>query len=303
MAEMQWGQAGEKRWETGVSNGALYPQDPETGDYPEGVAWNGLVSVTESPTGGESNKQYADNGVYANLKSAEEFGFTLEAFAFPDEFAQCDGSAELAVGVYVGQQTRRPFGFVWKSLVGNDLEGADYGYKLHLTYGGDAAPSEKANNTVNESPEAATMSWEVTNYAVPVPGTNPVTGKPFKPTAHITVDSTKTDPAKLAALEDILYGTVGDDPRLPLPAEVIALVGAGLTNVDLGTFANQPSYNSTTHVVTLPAVTGVQWKVNGVNKTPGAQPALAVGQTADVEATPAGPQYNLQGDDEWTYDY
>ncbi len=182
----------------------------------------------------------------------------------------------------------------YRTQVGNDLEGTDHGYKLHLIYGAQAAPSEKAYATINDSPEAIAFSWEVTTSPVQVEG--------YKPAAQLVIDSTKVDAAKLSDLEDILYGTVGDDPRLPLPGEVITLFGTGVTNVDLGTQANQPSYNGATKVVTLPAVTGVQWKVNGVNKAAGAQPALAVGQTSEVTAH-ATAGYNLQGDDDWTFDY
>jgi hypothetical protein len=294
MAELVWDQVGERLYETGVDHGVLYIPD-ENGDYAEGFAWNGLVTVTESPSGAESNPQFADNIKYLNLVSAEEFGATIEAFTYPDEFGQCDGTAAAAPGVLVGQQSRKSFGLAYRTRIGNDLDGTDHGYKLHLIYGALAAPSEKAYGTINDSPEAITFSWEVTTSPVAAPD-------PLKPTSSITIDSTEVDPADLTALEDILFGTVGDDPRLPLPAEVVAIFTTGLTDVDMGTFANQPSYNSGTHVVTLPTVTGVQWKINGVNKAPGAQPALGVGETAEVTAH-AQSGYNLEGDDSWTYDY
>ena len=295
MAELTWDEVGEKFYETGVDHGVLYLPDPGTGAYDEGVAWNGLVSVTESPSGAEPTAQYADNIKYLNLISAEEFGATIEAFTYPDEFAECDGTAEPQPGVLVGQQTRRGFGLVYRTRLGNDLEGDAHGYKLHLLYGCKAAPSEKAYTTINDSPEAITFSWEVSTSPVPVPG--------LSPTSLLVIDSTKVDPADLAALEDMLFGTVGDDPRLPMPAEVLTVFGAGVTNVDLGAPANQPSYNGTTHVVTLPAVTGVQWYVNGEAVSSGAQPALAVGETAEVEAREASTAYNIQGDDRWTFDY
>ena len=294
MAELVWDQVGERLYETGVDRGVLYIPD-ETGDYDEGFAWNGLVTVTESPSGAESNPQYADNIKYLNLVSAEEFGATIEAFTYPDEFGQCDGTAAPSPGVLVGQQTRKSFGLAYRTRVGNDLEGVDHGYKIHLIYGALAAPSEKAYGTINDSPEAITFSWEVTTSPVAAPD-------PLKPTSVIVIDSTEVDPADLATLEDILYGTVGDDPRLPLPAEVISIFGTGVTAVDMGTFANQPSYNSGTHVITLPAVTGVQWKINGEDVSSGAQPALSVGETAEVTAH-AQSGYNLVGDDDWTYDY
>jgi hypothetical protein len=293
MTVLTWDNAGERLYETGVDRGVLYQVD-EAGAYSDGVAWNGLTTVTESPSGAESNKQYADNIIYVNLVSVEEFGGTIEAFTYPDEFAQNDGSTEPAPGVLFAQQGRRPFGLVYRTLQGNDTEGQEHGYKLHLVYGALASPSEKAYATVNDSPEAIAFSWEFS--------TIPISYGTGKPTSLITVDSTKTDPADLAALEDILFGTVGDDARLPSPDEVVALFGAGVVDVDLGTAANQPQYNSGTHVVTLPTVTGVQWKVNGVNKAPGAQPALTTGQTAEVQAV-AQAGYNLEGDDEWTFDF
>jgi hypothetical protein len=291
MTELTWDKTGERRYETGVDRGVLFLPD-ETGDYTTGVAWNGLTTVTESPSGAESSPQYADNIKYLNLVSAEEFGATVEAFTYPDEFGQCDGSAEPEPGVYLGQQGRRVFGLCYRTVIGNDLDGTDHGYKLHLVYGALAAPSEKAYGTINDSPEAITFSWEITTTPVPVPG--------FKPTALLTIDSTKVDSAKLEALEAILYGTADDEPRLPLPAEVLGLISDGEVEVDLATGANQPTFVEGTGVITLPAVAGVQWKVGGVNKAPGAQPALNAGQQATVRAT-ALPGYNLVGDDDWTF--
>lgn len=213
MSRLIWDEVGKRFYETGVKNGVLYVQ--VAGAYPAGVAWNGLVSVTESPSGAEPAPMYADDIKYLNLMSAEEFGATIEAFTYPDEFAQCDGSSELSTGVMVGQQSRKAFGLVYRTTLGNDASGIDYGYKLHLIYGATAAPSEKAYASINDSPEAMTLSWEVTTNPVPV------TGK--KPTASLVIDSTKVDAAKLAALETILYGNVGVDPRLPLPDEIAAL--------------------------------------------------------------------------------
>lgn len=215
--KLLWDKIGEREFETGVDHGVLYVPD-NTGVYATGVAWNGLTTVTESPSGAESNKQYADNIAYLNLKSAEEFGLTIEAFMYPDEFGQFDGSAQPEPGVYVGQQTRKSFGLSYRTLKGNDLDSVDHGYKLNLVYGCDAAPSEKAYATINESPEAITFSWELTTTSVAVDG--------LKPTAHVTIDSTKVDSDALAELETILYGTdgaPGTAPRLPLPDEVIAL--------------------------------------------------------------------------------
>lgn len=229
MARLQWGQVGEKTYEAGVDRGVLYTPN-DAGLYVTGVAWNGLTTVTQSPSGAESNKQYADNGVYLNLQSAEEFGGTVEALTYPDEFGVHDGTAEPVDGVYLGQQGRRSFGFAYRTLKGNDVAGDAFGYKLNLIYSALASPSEKAHATVNDSPEPVTFSWEFSTTPVPV-GT--VGGKEYKPTSIVTVDSTKVTAAKLAALEAVLYGkdaTTGDTPtpavapRLPTPAEVIALL-------------------------------------------------------------------------------
>lgn len=212
-----WDEVGKKLYETGVKNGVLYVQDV-TGLYPRGVAWNGLISVTESPSGAEPTPLYADDIKYLNLMSAEEFGATIEAYTYPDEFAACDGTAELSPGVLIGQQNRKTFGMAYRTTIGNDTNGENYGYKLHLVYGALAKPSEKSYQTLNESPEAITFSWEASTTPVNV------TGK--KPTAQLTIDSTKVDPAKLAVLENILYGTVGVDARLPLPDEVASIFGS-----------------------------------------------------------------------------
>jgi hypothetical protein len=292
MTQLTWDNVGERRYETGVDHGVLYQLD-ETGAYVDGVAWNGLTTLTESPSGADANKQYADNTVYVNLLAAEEFGGTIEAFTYPDEFAQNDGSWSPSAGVTLGQQGRRPFGLAYRSLEGNDTDGQDHGYKLHLIYGALAAPSEKAYATVNDSPEAIAFSWDFSTTPVSVTGR--------KPTSLLTVDSTKTDPARLAALEDILFGTAEDDPRLPSPNEVIALFGGGEVNVDLALAANQPDFDPATGVVTLPAVTGVQWKLSGNNVDPGAQPPVASGSQATVRAT-ATSGYNLVGDETWTFE-
>ena len=219
-APLVWDKTGEKIYETGVSNVALYVQ--VNGTYPKGVAWNGVTAITESPSGAESNPIYADNIKYGNLLSAEELGATIEAYTYPDEFAVCDGSAELMTGVTIGQQKRSSFGLSWKSLIGNDTDGTDFGYKIKLMYGCMAAPSERANNTVNESPEAMTMSWEIS--------TTPVAVKDHKPTALVTIDSTAfTEPdakSKLAAFEKVIWGSDTADARLPLPDEVATLLGA-----------------------------------------------------------------------------
>lgn len=210
-----WDKIGERFYETGVSKGVLYKQD-STGAYPKGVAWNGLTAVTESPSGAEASPLYADNIKYLNLLSNEEFGATIEAYTYPDEFAECNGEASLAEGVSIGQQKRVPFGMAYQTKVGNDVD-AELGYKIHLIYGALAAPSEKAYATVNDSPEAITFSWEITTTPVEVEG--------FKPTACITIDSTKVDAEKLAALENVLYGSTSEEAKLPLPNEVLEIVG------------------------------------------------------------------------------
>lgn len=215
MSKLVWDKTGERLYETGVKQGVLYPQ-ASGGTYPLGVAWNGLTAVTESPSGAEATPIYADNTKYLNLVSAEEFGATVEAYTYPEEFAQCDGSAELATGVMIGQQSRKAFGLSYQTALGNDVDGNDYGYKLHIIYGGMAAPSEKGYATINDSPEAITFSWEVTTTPVSVDG--------FKPTASITIDSTKADKTKLAALEKILYGDADVEARLPLPDEIATLM-------------------------------------------------------------------------------
>lgn len=215
MAMLTWDDTGKKIYETGVDHGVVYPIQ-EGGVYSKGVAWNGLTNVTESPSGAESNKIYADNIVYANLISAEEFGGTIEAYTYPDEFAACDGSAEIAKGVVAGQQKRSVFGLCYRTKIGNDVDGEDHGYKLHLIYGALASPSEKSFATVNDSPEAITFSWEFTTTPVNVTG--------FKPTSYICIDSTKCDKTKLAELEKKLYGDESGEAQLPLPDAVINLM-------------------------------------------------------------------------------
>ena len=218
MPKLTWDNTGERIFETGVKQGVLYPIQSD-GKYTKGVAWNGLTAVTENPSGAEATALYADDIKYLNLLSNEEFGATIEAYTYPDEFAECDGSAELATGVMIGQQKRKTFGLCYRTTIGNDVEGNDYGYKLHLVYGCLAAPSEKGYSTINDNPDAITFSWEVS--------TTPVNVEGFKPTSQITIDSTKADPAKLAALEAILYGSAETEAKLPLPDEVATTMSAG----------------------------------------------------------------------------
>ncbi len=214
MSRIEWDKTGEKIFETGVKNGVLYPRD-NAGAYPLGVPWNGLISVTEKPTGAEATPLYADDIKYLNMTSVEEFEASVEAYTYPEEFELCDGSANLANGVKVGQQTRSTFGMVYKTALGNDILDINYGYKLHLIYGAMASPSEKAYQTQNDSPEGIAFSWDITTTPVNV------TGK--KPTASVVIDSTKANAVKLALLEDILFGVDGVDPRLPLPNEINTL--------------------------------------------------------------------------------
>lgn len=215
MSKLVWDQTGEKTYETGVSNGVLYVRNAD-GKYSNGVAWNGLSSVSESPSGAEPTAIYADNIKYLELTSAEEFGATIEAYTYPDEFAECDGSMEVADGVMIGQQDRKAFGMAYKTIIGNDTNKNEYGYKLHLIYGATAAPSEKGYNSVNDSPEALTLSWELSTTPVDVAG--------HKPTATLVIDSTKVDKDKLKALEDMLFGTENAEATLPTPDEVITLM-------------------------------------------------------------------------------
>jgi hypothetical protein len=215
--KLEWDKTGERLYETGVKQGVLYVQ--EAGAYPKGVAWNGLTAVTESPSGAEATPLYADDIKYLNLMSAEEFGATIEAYTYPDEFKVCNGEAELVAGVSIGQQTRKTFGMCYRTSIGNDTDGSDFGYKLHLIYGALAAPSEKAYATINDSPEAITFSWEVTTTPVSVTG--------FKPTSYVVIDSTKVDAEKLATLEAKLYGSESEEAMLPLPDEIATLLAAG----------------------------------------------------------------------------
>lgn len=215
MARLVWDATGSRLYETGTKMGVLYPLNA-SGVYTPGVAWNGLSAVTESPSGADPNAIWADDIKYLELRGAEEFGGTIEAYTYPDEWAKCDGSAEITTGVMIGQQVRSPFGLCYRTVLGNDVKRDDYGYKLHLIYNATASPSEKSYQTINDSPEAISFSWEYT--------TTPVEVKGYKPASQITIDSTKVDRTKLDTLEAILYGGDQDDPRLPLPSEVITLL-------------------------------------------------------------------------------
>ena len=218
MSKLVWDALGERYYETGVSKGVLYVVD-EAGAYGDGVSWSGLTNVTQTPSGAEATALYADNIKYLNLMSEEDFSAKIEAYYYPDEFEECDGSKELVPGVSVGQQPRKSFGFSYQTIIGNDTKRNAYGYKIHLIYGCTAKPSERSNATVNESPEAVTLSWELSTVAAEIAMDG------FKPSAKITIDSTKVDPAKLKELEDLLYGTAGAEASLPTPDAVAALIG------------------------------------------------------------------------------
>lgn len=291
MTALTWDQTGQRFYETGVDRGVLYMPDV-TGAFTNGVAWNGLTAITESPTGAETNPQYADNIKYLNLFSAEDFNLTLEAFTYPDEFAQFDGTWIAYPGVYVGQQARKPFGLSYRTRLGNDLASEEYGYKLHLIYNCLASPSEKSYNTINDSPEAITFSWEIS--------TNPVTVTGKKPTALITIDSSKVMPANLTVLENALWGTGGTDPRLPMPDEVISMFAGSLTSV----IATAPTFVSGTGVITIPTVTGVRYRradtgaiVTGTVTISGAAGSYL---TITAEAL-TGYILSPASDDDWTF--
>lgn len=217
MPKLKFDEVGERFYETGTRKGVLYDYNETSKEYDAGYAWNGLTSVSENPSGAEASKLYADDIHYLTMISAEEYGMTIEAYSSPEEFDKCDGTAEIATGVFMGQQNRKMFGFSWQTRIGNDTSGNEYGYKIHLVYGCKASPSQKQYQTINDSPEATTLSWEVT--------TTPVDVEDYKPTATITIDSTKVDADKLADLEDILYGTENTTARLPLPDEIMSLFG------------------------------------------------------------------------------
>lgn len=287
MTTLTWDTAGAKRFETGVDKGVLFKKDVN-GNYNLGYAWVGLTAVTESPSGAESSKSYADNKVYANIISAEDFSATLEAFTYPDAFMTCDGTAELTPGVYIGQQNREIFGLSYRTKVGNDILGVNAGYKLHLVYGGMAAPAERAYSTINDSTEPMPLSWDISTTPVDVPGKNP--------TAILTIDSTKVTPANLANLENILYGTAGVDARLPLPAEVATIVGGTLVAVE----ATAPTYSSATKQITFPVITGVDYYADGLKRT---APYTITKDTVVTAQVQAGYKFTATSDDDWTIKY
>lgn len=288
MSELTWDDTGNRKYETGVDRGVLYIPN-NAGVYNNGVAWNGLVSVSEAPTGAEANAQYADNVKYLNLYSAEEFGCTIEAFTYPDEFAQFDGLNIDTPGVAIGQQSRGSFGLSYRTKIGNDIDGDDHGSKIHLVYGCTASPSEKAYTTINDSPEAITFSWEIMTIPVAVPG--------MKPTALVTVDSTKVGETPFGQLETILYGATGVDPRLPLPGELITLFTTGATEVT----PTAPTFNGTTDVITIPSITGVTYFIDGEALTAGAQDPITVDTLVTASPNP-GFIFTSPVDTDWLFE-
>lgn len=292
MTRIQWDQTGERRFETGVDHGVLYERDV-AGEYSTGVPWNGLTNVTESPTGAESNPQYADNIKYLDLRSAEQWAGTIEALTYPDEFEKYEGNWSPTPGLTVGQQNRKAFGFSYRTKIGNDVD-SNAGYKIHLVYGAIAAPSEKAHATVNESPEPVGFSWAITTNPIAV-GT--IGGVEYGPTSTLTLDSTKLDPTRLATIEDQLYGTASTDPSMPLPEDVIATLSAPTT---LATPV-APAYNSGTHTITIPSTTGVDYTIGGEVQAAG---DVVITQDTVVTAYPK-PGYHFPAviDNDWFYDY
>ncbi len=289
MAILTWDNVGERLFETGVDRGVLYI--PTGGVYDTGYAWNGLTAVTESPSGAEATAQYADNIKYLNLISAEDFGGTIEAFTYPTAFAQCDGTAYPQAGVSVGQQARKSFGFAYRTRLGNDTNGTDNGYKLHLVYGALAAPSEKAYNTINDSPEAMTFSWEFTTTPVAVTG--------LKPTALMTIDSTQVSAAALTTLENTLYGTAGTKPHLPLPDEVISIFAGALTKVTPAA----PTFEAASGTITINPTTGVTYRRADTNAIVNGTVVIPTpGQSLVIRAFPnQGYEWDANVDDDWSF--
>lgn len=288
MAKIVWDQVDERVYETGVDHGVLYLPN-NLGNYVTGVAWNGLTTVTESPSGAESNPQYADNIQYLNLISAEVFAATIEALSFPREFERFDGLGEPTEGVTVGQQTRQKFGFAYRSLVGDAVSGNKAGEKIHLVYNCVAAPSERARTTVNDSPEAMAMSWAISTTPVPVPN--------MDPSATLVVDSRIVDATIYAAFKDVIYGTTGVDPRLPMPAEIIAMFESGVTVAT----PTEPAFNSGTNTITIPTVTGVTYQIGGLDVPAG--PVVITENTVVTSIPAVGYVFPDGVDDDWGFPY
>jgi hypothetical protein len=287
VTKLTWDTVGTRRYETGIDHGVLYTPDG-TGAYINGYAWNGLTKVTEKPTGATANPTYADNIKYLNLISLEQFEADISAYTYPDQFAQCDGTVEPEPGVAIGQQNRKTFGLAYRTLVGTDLVGTDAGYKIHLVYGAMAAPSQKDYASVNDNPTAAEFSWSVTTTPVPVAG--------HKPTATITIDSSKVSSSALAILEGFLYGGTGVDPSLPSPDAVLAIFSGTVTMVT----PTQPTYTAGTHTINIPTITGVTYYINDLPVTGG----VVISTDTIVTARPnIGYAFNANVDDDWLIVY
>jgi hypothetical protein len=294
MTKLLWDQTGERLYETGVDQGVLYI--PNNGIYDKGYAWNGLTTVTESPSGAEPTALWADNIKYLNILSREEFGGTIEAYTYPDEFGQCDGTAEPEAGIFVGQQTRKVFGLAYRTKVGNDTEADDFGFKIHLVWSALAAPSEKAFATINDTPEAITFSWAFSTTPVAIPAY-----PDLKPTSSMVLDSTKVDAAALTAIMDVLYGTPGADPRLPLPDEVLQMFGGTSTAVT----PVEPAFVAATGVITIPTVSGVQYRRGDTNANVAGGTTVTIAASGDsliIKAVPTSGNYFTSGsDDDWSF--
>lgn len=291
MARLIWGASGDRTFENGCDRGVLYK--PTGGVYSEGYAWNGLTSVSENPSGGEATPMYADNREYLNMISLERFGATIEAYTYPDAFNEFDGNATPQVGVIVGQQPRKTFGLSYRTMIGND-QNPEEGYYLHLVYGCTAAPSGKDYATINDSPEAVSFSYEISTTPVDVPVNN------LKPTAHIKIDSRKVTADNLAALEDALYGTAATDPRLPLPEEIITMFSGSQVEV----ITTAPTFVAATGVITIPTVTGVQYRRADTNAiVTGTVTIPTAGASLVITANPASGAYKFKSnsDDDWSF--
>ena len=286
MTRLQWDRAPERRFETGCDRGVLYPSD-QAGGYETGVVWNGLVNATEKPSGAEPKKQYADNMVYLTLMSAEEFGMSIEAFTYPDEFERCEGQVSVVPGATLGQQSRIPFGLCYRTRIG-DAVNPRRGHKLHLVYSALAAPSEKAYGTVNESPEATTLSWELS--------TDPNVLEGYDPTAQFTLNSTLLDPAVWAQLEDILYGTGATEPRLPSLEELVSILVSSAPTVVVPV---QPTYNATTDTITIPTIAGLEYTINDEVVT---GDVVITEDTLVVAHTLSGYVFPQVADIDWLYE-
>jgi hypothetical protein len=288
MAELVWNEAGGRRYELGADRGVLYHKDVN-GDYTDGEVWNGLKSVTRSPSGGEPTKMYADNRVWLTLLSVEEFSATIECMMYPKGFERYDGLVEAVPGVLLGQQPRGTFGFAWRTLIGNDLVGQTHGYKIHLAYECLAKPTEQASNTINESPETTEFSYELSTTPVPVTG--------YQPTAYVCIDSTRVSQQDLAAVELVLYGSNGQNPQLPLPDAVLALFDGAVMIAQ----PTVPTYNWTTDVLTIPTMVGVEYLIDDEVQAAGPQPMTA---TTNVVARPtAGYYFGEDADTYWQFVY